>query len=78
MAGVREGEYTVVAREGGRAPGFAVAVVGPEGEATVSLVLSEGRLRDRTHRRRGTPPLAGRVGLGGFAGRSLPSSRATC
>jgi hypothetical protein len=72
MAGVREGEYTVVAREGGRAPGFAVAVVEPEGEATVSVVLSEGgyatgRIVDAERR-----PLAGRVRLDGFAGRSLP------
>ena len=61
MAGVRPGEYTVVAREGGRAPGIAAVVVEPEAEARVSIVLSEGgfvtgRVVDPDGR-----PLAGRL-----------------
>jgi protocatechuate 3,4-dioxygenase beta subunit len=42
MAGVRPGEYTVVAREGGRAPGIVAVVVEPEAEARVEILLSEG------------------------------------
>jgi len=61
MPSVRAAEYAVVAREGSRAPGIAVAVVEPEGEATVSLTLSEGgyatgRIVDADRR-----PLAGGV-----------------
>ena len=42
IPGVQPGEYTVVAREGGRAPGIAVVVVEPEAEARVEILLSEG------------------------------------
>ncbi len=66
------GEYTVVAREGGRAPGIASVVVEPEGEATVSLTVSDGgyatgRIVDAAGR-----PLAGRVRLEVFDDRGLP------
>ena len=61
MAGVTPGEYTVVAREAGRAPAFGRAVVEPEAEASVTLVLSDGgfvtgRVVDEQGR-----PLRGRV-----------------
>lgn len=63
IPGVRPGEYTVVAREGGRAPGIAVVVVEPEAEARVEVLLSEGgfvtgRIVDPDGR-----PLAGRLRL---------------
>ena len=63
MPGLRPGEYTVVAREGGRAPGVAAVVVEPEAEARVEILLSEGgfvtgRVVDPDGR-----PLAGRLRL---------------
>ena len=66
------GEYTVVAREGGRAPGIASVVVEPGGEATVALTVSDGgyvtgRIVDAAGR-----PLAGRVRLEVFEDRGLP------
>jgi protocatechuate 3,4-dioxygenase beta subunit len=72
LAGIAPGEYTVVAREGGRAPGIASVVVEPEGEATVSLTVSDGgyvtgRIVDPTGR-----PLPGRVRLEVFEDRGLP------
>ena len=75
MAGVRPGEYTVVAREGGRAPGIAAVVVEPEAEATTSLdPLSDGgfvtgRIVDPEGR-----PLAGRLRVEVFDEHGLPSS----
>ena len=42
LAGVTPGEYSIVARQGGRAPAFGRVVVEPETEASVSLVLSGG------------------------------------
>jgi hypothetical protein len=72
MAGVQPGEYTVVASEGGRAPGVAVALVEPDGEAAVSLTVSDGgyavgRIVDAEGR-----PVPGRVWLESFDGRGLP------
>ena len=77
MPGVRPGEYTVVAREGGRAPGIAAVVVEPEAEASVSILLSEGgfvtgRVVDPDGR-----PLAGRLRVEVFDEHGLPSPRAT-
>ncbi len=74
MPGVRPGEYTVVAREGGRAPGIAAVVVEPEAEASVSILLSEGgfvtgRVVDPDGR-----PLAGRLRVEVFDEHGLPSS----
>jgi hypothetical protein len=73
LDGVVPGEYTVVAREGGRAPGIAAAVVEADGEATVSLTVSDGgyavgRVVDSESR-----PIAGRVRVEGWNGRSLPT-----
>lgn len=73
LAGVSPGDYTVVARESGRAPGIAAAVVEPEGESTVSLTVSDGgyvtgRIVDPEGR-----PLAGRARVLGFEDRGLPS-----
>jgi protocatechuate 3,4-dioxygenase beta subunit len=73
MAGVQPGEYAVVAREGGRAPGIATVVVGPAGEATASLTVSEGgwatgRIVDAEGR-----PLAGRARVEVFEERGLPA-----
>jgi carboxypeptidase family protein len=72
LDGVPPGEYTVVAREGARAPGIAVAVVEPGGEATVSLTVSDGgyavgRIVDAEGR-----PVAGQVRVESWNGRSLP------
>ncbi len=72
MAGVAPGEYTLVAREGGRAPGIAVVVVEPLGEASASLVLSDGgfvtgRIVDAEGR-----PLAGRARVEEYEGKALP------
>ena len=72
MAGIPPGEYTVVAREGGRAPGIAAVVVEPGGEATVALTVSDGgyvtgRIVDAAGR-----PLPGRVRLEVFEDRGLP------
>ena len=77
LAGFPAGEYTVVAREGGRAPGIASVVVEPGGEAAVSLTVSDGgyvtgRIVDAAGR-----PLAGRVRLEVFEDRGLPALRAT-
>jgi protocatechuate 3,4-dioxygenase beta subunit len=63
IPGVQPGRYTVVAREGGRAPGIAVAAVDAEAETRVELLLSEGgfvtgRVVDPDGR-----PLAGRLRL---------------
>ena len=74
MASVRPGEHTVVAREGGRAPGIAVVVVEPETEASVSIVLSDGgfvtgRVVDPEEQ-----PLAGRLRVEVFDEHGLPSS----
>jgi protocatechuate 3,4-dioxygenase beta subunit len=73
MSGVPPGEYTAVARAGGRAPGIAVAVVEPLGEATVRLTVSDGgyaigRIVDAEGR-----PLAGRVRVEVLSERSLPA-----
>jgi large repetitive protein len=73
MAGVQPGEYTVLAREGGRAPGIAVVIVDPDGAATASLTLSDGgyatgRIVDAEGR-----PVAGRVRVEAFDGRGLPT-----
>ena len=73
MAGVQPGDYVVVAREGGRALGIATAVVEPETEASVHVVLSDGgfvtgRIVDDAGR-----PLAGRVRAEVFEDRGLPS-----
>ena len=73
MPGVQPGDYVVVAREGGRAPGIATVVVEPEVEARVQLVLSDGgfvtgRIVDEAGR-----PLAGRVRAEVFEDRGLPS-----
>ncbi len=70
--GVLPGEYMVVAREGGRAPGVAVAIVESGGEAAVSLIVSDGgyavgRILDAEGR-----PVAGRVRVEAWNGRSLP------
>ena len=72
MAGIPPGEYTVVAREGSRAPGIAPVVVAPGSEAAVSLTVSDGgyvtgRIVDPTGR-----PLPGRVRLEVFEDRGLP------
>lgn len=72
VAGVAPGEYTLVAREGGRAPGIAVVVVEPLGEASASLVLSDGgfvtgRIVDAEGR-----PLAGRARVEEYEGKALP------
>ena len=61
MAGVEEGEYVVMAREGGRAPGLGRAVVEGEAEASVEITLTEGgfatgRLVDPDGRRRAATP----------------------
>ena len=73
MPGVQPGDYAVVAREGGRAPGIATVVVEPETEASVQLVVSDGgfvtgRIVDEAGR-----PLAGRVRAEVFDDRGLPS-----
>jgi Carboxypeptidase regulatory-like domain len=73
LAGVSPGDYTVVAQQGGRAPGIAATVVEPETEATVSLTVSDGgyvtgRIVDPEGR-----PLAGRARLLAFEERGLPS-----
>ena len=74
MPGVRPGEYTVVAREGGRAPGIAAVVVEPEAEARVAILLSEGgfvtgRVVDPDGR-----PLAGRLRVEVVDEHRLPTS----
>jgi hypothetical protein len=74
MPGIRPGEYTVVAREGGLAPGIAAVVVEPETEARVEVLLSEGgfvtgRIVDPDGR-----PLAGRLRLEVVDEHGLPSS----
>jgi protocatechuate 3,4-dioxygenase beta subunit len=71
MAGIRPGEYVVVARGGSRAPGIAFVLVEPDAEASVSLVLSEGgyatgQIVDPDGR-----PLGGRVRLEVFEERGL-------
>ena len=73
MPGVQPGEYVVVAREGGRAPGIATVVVEPETEASVQVVVSDGgfvtgRIVDEAGR-----PLAGRVRAEVYEDRGLPS-----
>jgi protocatechuate 3,4-dioxygenase beta subunit len=73
MPGVPPGEYTVVAREGGRAPAIAVVVVEPRGEVAASLTLSDGgyvtgRIVDDEER-----PLAGRVRVEAYEGKALPA-----
>ena len=74
MSGIRPTAYTVLAREGGRAPGIAAVVVEPDAEARVSLVLSEGgfvtgRVVDSDGR-----PLAGRLRVEVVDGHRLSSS----
>ena len=71
MAGIRPGEYVVVARGGSRAPGIAFVLVEPDAEASVSLALSEGgyatgQIVDSDGR-----PLTGRVRLEVFEERGL-------
>jgi protocatechuate 3,4-dioxygenase beta subunit len=73
MAGVQPGEYTVVAREGGRAPGIATVVVEPEGEATTSLTVSDGGCATGRIVGAGGRPLAGRVRVEVFDERGLPT-----
>ncbi len=73
VSAVLPGEYTVVARVGGRAPGIAAVVVETEGEAFVPLTVSDGgyatgRIVDAESR-----PLAGRVRVEVFGERSLPA-----
>ena len=73
MAGVEEGEYVVVAREGGRAPGVAEAAVQGDDGAFVEIVVTEGgfvtgRLVDTQG-----DPLAGRVAVEAVEGLGLPS-----
>jgi protocatechuate 3,4-dioxygenase beta subunit len=75
MAGLPPGEYVVVARGGPRAPGIASALVEPESEASVSLVLSDGgyatgQIVDAGAGR----PLSGRVKLEVFEERGLSSA----
>jgi protocatechuate 3,4-dioxygenase beta subunit len=74
VPGVRPGQYTVVAREGGRAPGIAAVVVEPEAEARVEVLLSDGgfvtgRVVDPEGR-----PLAGRLRLEVVDEHGLPAS----
>jgi protocatechuate 3,4-dioxygenase beta subunit len=73
MDGIQPGEYTVVGRAGGRAPGMAVAVVEPDGQASVSLTVSDGgyaigRIVDAEGR-----PVPGRVRVESWNGRNLPA-----
>ena len=73
LAGVRPGEYVVVAREGSRAPGIASVVVEPEAEAEAEIVLSDGgfvtgRVVDGEGR-----PLGGRARVEVFGDHGLPS-----
>lgn len=68
------GEYTVVAREGGRAPGIATVLVESEAAARAEILLSEGgfvtgRLVDPEGR-----PLAGRLRLEVVDGQRLAAS----
>ena len=72
MAGVEPGEYVVVAREAGRAPGIGRAVVEADAEANVEIVLTAGgfvtgRLVDPEGE-----PLAGRAETVAFEGLGLP------
>jgi protocatechuate 3,4-dioxygenase beta subunit len=74
IPGVSAGRYTVVAREGGRAPGIAVTAVEPEAETRVEVLLSEGgfvtgRIVDPAAR-----PLAGRLRLETVDDQPLASS----
>lgn len=71
--GVRPGEYSVVAREGSRAPGFATVVVDPDGPANAALTLADGgyavgRVLDAAGR-----PLVGRVRVDSVEGRGIPA-----
>ncbi len=73
MPGLEPGDYVVVARQGGRAPGIATVVVEPEAEASVQVVVSDGgfvtgRIVDEAER-----GLAGRVRAEAFDARGLPS-----
>jgi protocatechuate 3,4-dioxygenase beta subunit len=73
LAGIPPGEYVVVAREGGRAPGVGSVVVEPRSEAAVELVVSDGgyatgRIVDPEGR-----PLAGKVRAEVLDGEGLPS-----
>ena len=73
MPGVDAGDYVLVAREGGRAPAVATAVVEAGSDASVSLTLSDGgfatgRIVDDSGR-----PLAGRVRVEVFEDRGLPA-----
>jgi protocatechuate 3,4-dioxygenase beta subunit len=74
IAGIRPGEYTVVARQGWYAPGIAAVVVEPGRTASVALTLSDGGyLTGRILSAQGRPA-AGRAQLEAYEGRSLPGS----
>jgi len=73
MAGVQPGEYTVMARESGRAPGIATVVVEPEVEAKASLTVSDGGYATGRIVGAGGRPLAGRVRVEVFDERGLPT-----
>ena len=71
FAGLEAGRYTVVAREGPRAPAVATVSVETRGDASADLTLGEGgfvtgRLADGHDR-----PLAGRVRVAGLDGQPL-------
>ena len=74
MPGIRPGEYTVVAREGGLAPGIAAVVVEPETEARVEVLLSEGGFVTGRIVDPDTRPLAGRVRLETIDGQRIAAS----
>lgn len=74
MPGVQPAAYTVVARDGGRAPGIAAVVVEPEAEARVSIVLSEGGFVTGRTVDPDARPLAARLQLEVVDGHRLPAS----
>lgn len=73
MAGVEEGEYVVVAREGGRAPGLARVVVEGDGAVPIEIVITAGAfVTGRLTDPEGEPVIA-RVEAVSFDGVGLPA-----
>jgi len=73
VCGTPPGEYSVVAREGSRAPGFATVVVDPDGPANAVITLADGGFATGRILDGAGTPLAGRARVETVEGHGIPA-----